>query len=212
MQEFKKTLTKVILNKLFSLRIIGVVIWLLITFFSAFYLKYFRSENIKDIVPLVTCSIIIMTLIYHMINYEHNLRKFNHDIKIARETLSFTTATEWHKPTMIEHLKTYSVKIKDLQKFIDSGNAKEFSDELSKPENDSLKASIICILNYFESISLGVKQGIMDEDFINGFFKSVFSIYYYDLNFFIQHRRKQRQNQKIWLNYTTITEKWLSCD
>ena len=118
MQEFKKTLTKVILNKLFSLRIIGVVIWLLITFFSAFYLKYFRSENIKDIVPLVTCSIIIMTLIYHMINYEHNLRKFNHDIKIARETLSFTTATEWHKPTMIEHLVVICFQTLDLRSLI----------------------------------------------------------------------------------------------
>ncbi|MDI9364045.1 MAG: DUF4760 domain-containing protein [Flavobacterium sp.] len=212
MEDLEKSLTKLIFNKLFSLRIAFVVIWISTTLIAALYLKYVKNETIKDVLPLVTCSIIIMTLFYHVINYEHNLRKFNHDIKIARETLSFNTATEWHKPTMIEHMKNFAQKIENFQNLVDQSNGKEFSLELDKLENEELKTSIVCMLNYFESISLGVKQGITDEDFINGFFKTVFTNYYYKLNFFIEYRRKQRQNQKIWANYTHITQKWLSCD
>ena len=97
MNSLKHTIGKLIINTLFKLRLLIIFIWLVITLLFAYWIKDFKDISVKDIVAVITCGIIIMTLIYHIINYEHNLKKFNHDVKIARETLSFNIAFKFQE-------------------------------------------------------------------------------------------------------------------
>jgi hypothetical protein len=66
------------------------------------------------------------------------------------------------------------------------------------------------MLNFLESISLGVLQGIMDEEFIKGFFGSVFKNQYNTYIVFIEYRRREKQNPKIWNSFTTLAFKWIN--
>lgn len=207
----KEKIVKFLVENAFKSRFWVLVVGLFLISYIAYKVNQKHPNELRDTISVITGGCVILALFYSIISYEYNQRKFNHDIKTSRETLSFSIACEWYKPPTSDFMKTSIKFYKKHQNLIEQTNAKAFHDELEKEENEESKAAIFGILNYFESIALGVKQNIMDEEFIKGFFGSVFATYYNDYLFYIEYRRKIKQNTKIWKNFTTLSNKWIDC-
>ena len=176
---------------------------LIILIISFFALKiYFRKDvSLSDPVSIITCGILLLTLLYTALAFEIG------EIK-AKNTISFNISCEWHKPVMTNYLEVERSFLKDFQQIANHHNAQQFYDELEKVENVKAKTAISSIFNYFESISLGVNQGFLNEKFVKGFFQSLFKHYYIDYFFYIQYRRYRRNNDQIWINFTNLVGKW----
>ena len=190
--------------------------WLIFLLIVALgYITYYVSKKpeieIRDIVAVFTGGAVVITIIYHILNYEYAQRKFKFDIKSSRDLLSFNIAIEWQKEFLSKNtfeLYKFYIKYKSL---LENGLMQDFQNELDKDENEEFYNSLLTVLNFLESVCLGVKQGIMDEDFIKGFFQSVFSVNYSRYKVYIEYRRNLHQNANIWKNFTELNEKWLSC-
>jgi hypothetical protein len=174
-------------------------------------IKVYRNptSSTKDIVEVVTGGVICLTLFYHMINYENDQMKFKHDVKIFREKLSFNIATEWHKIPMVDYMQTLKKFLKKCEPLLKENDAKMFHETIENEENEDQKKALIAVFNYFESISLGVKQDIMDEEFIRGFFGSIFAQYFQEYAFYIDYRRRIKKNANLWINFTNLASRWV---
>jgi hypothetical protein len=75
-------------------------------------------------------------------------------------------------------------------------------------ENQEARASFVLLFNYFEGISIAVLQGIMDEEFMKEFFKTVFIEYHQYYGGYIVHLRNESQSGRIFLRFTQLAEKW----
>jgi len=168
------------------------------------------TEKLKNLATVLTCGSIIIAIFYSILNYEYTQIRFKHDKKTAKEILTFNIASEWHKDPMAENIKIASKFLKKCKPFVEESNAKRFHEEIENEQNEDSKKALLALFNYFESISLGVKQGIMDEDFIKGFFSTAFQQYFNQYSFYIEYRRKVRGNPKIWNNFTTLANNWLN--
>lgn len=168
------------------------------------------TTTTKDLVQIVTGGVIVLTLFYHMINYENDQMKFKHDVKIFREKISFNIATEWHKIPMVDYMQTLKTFLKKCEPLLQENDAKTFHDTIENEGNEEQKKALIAVFNYFESIALGVKQDIMDEEFIRGFFGSIFAQYYQEYAFYIEYRRRIKKNPRIWINFTNLAGRWVA--
>lgn len=201
-------IVKFIVENLFNLRF-----WILIAgavgiFFVAREVDSDGKSTIKDIIQAITGCSVIIALFYTIITYEYNQTKFKHDIKTSKDTLSFNIALEWHRPVMVDHLKTCAEFLQNNKTLIDQNKAHDFDLELEKKEHVDQKRALLSIFNYFECISLGVKRGIMDEEFTKGFFKSIFAQFLREYQFYIDYRRKKHANSGMWCNFTELACRW----
>lgn len=170
------------------------------------------DNQIRDTISVFTGGAVLITLFYYFINYEYTQRKFKYDIKSSKDLLSFNIAMEWQKEHMTKNLAIlYKFYCKN-KSLLEDGKCRKFQKRLDSPEYEESYSSLLVVLNFMESVSLAVKQGIMDEEFIKGFFGSVFIMQYNRYQPYIEYRRKNIQNPKIWENFTYLSNKWLSCN
>ncbi|HEV8514235.1 MAG TPA: DUF4760 domain-containing protein [Cyclobacteriaceae bacterium] len=201
--------TKFLVENIFKGRFIFLIIGVIGIYFIVKYVSEDQSVSRKDLVQVITGCALIIALFYTIITYEYNQRKFQYDVKNSRDILSFNISKEWHDPTLVGYSKTCHEFMRQCHKILKEVDANKLHEALEAPENGDQKMALLSIFNYFESISLGIKQGIMDEDFIKGFFKSVFTHYYNEYNFYILHRRVVKKNQRLWQNFTSLAQKWI---
>ncbi|MFZ6023208.1 MAG: DUF4760 domain-containing protein [Bacteroidota bacterium] len=197
MSATREKMIRFLVDNIFKFRFWVLFIGLCLIFYLGYRVDQNPKSELKDIVSVLTGGCVILALFYSIITYEYNQRKFKHEVKTSRETLSFNVACEWYKPPMAEYMKTAAKFYLQHKQLIEETNAKKFHDELEKEENENAKIALFGILNYLESIALAVKQEIMDEDFIKGFFATVFASNYNSYLFYIEYRRKIKQNQRI---------------
>lgn len=201
---------KYVVNKFFKLRFFILLAGCVFIAWLAYNVSTHKDSTTKDVVEVVTGGVIVLTLFYHMINYENDQTKFKHDVKLSREKLSFNIATEWHKEPMVNYMKILKEFLKKHEPLLKENDAKNFHDTIENENNIEEKKALIAVFNYFESISLGVKQGIMDEEFVKGFFGSIFVQYCQEYSFYIEYRRRIKKNQRIWNNFTILANKWIN--
>lgn len=166
------------------------------------------EDKLKNAALVLTGGSIVIGIFYSIINYEHSKQKFNHDVKSSREILTFNTACKMHDVNTIEHfrkIKTFYVLNKTL---ISDGKFKEFDTLLTK-EID-VRVSFIVIFNYFECISIGIEQGIMDETFMKSFFKTVFIHNLNTFGPFIDFMKKEYNADRMFWKFTELATKWKS--
>lgn len=207
----KEKIARKIVEVVFIIRYWVVIILMLLLAWLTYYIYRLPNTDIKDVVSVFTGGSVLITVFYLVMNYEYNQRKFKHDIKSSRDLLSFNTALEWQREYMVKNqnlARNFYLKYKHL---LDDGKLRKFQAQLDRDENEDSYSALLCVLNFLESICLGVKQGIMDEDFIRGFFGTLFILYYTRYVSYINFRRREKQNNKIWNNFTTLSEKWLNC-
>tara|TARA_Y100000296_G_C5165006_1_gene254046 strand:- start:295 stop:1296 length:1002 start_codon:yes stop_codon:yes gene_type:complete len=113
------------------------------------------------------------------------------------------------KRTMYEMLVSYSGMFQEGSTFIDPKN-KKISFEVSKELHDHARAieGLNYLLNYFEFISIGIKNGDLDETVLED------SLHWILINLldrtknFITLTHTQSNSNKIWENAIKLGEKW----
>jgi len=208
----KEKIVRRIIEVAFVIRYWALLILLGALVYITWYVAALPGVLVRDTVAVFTGGAVVITLFYHILNYEYSQRKFKHEIKASKDMVSFNTAMEWQKEYMNKNnniLHAFFVKHKTL---LQDGLNRQFQEELEKPENDENYGAFLAVINFMESVCLGVKQGIMDEGFIKGFFRSTFKDTYITYKKYIEFRRDLKHNPKIWNNFTELCEKWITCD
>lgn len=163
-------------------------------------------EKTKNLATILACGSIVIGIFYTVLNYEINYHKYKKDRMLAIKQTSFQIASDWHKDSIVRHLKTTKKIYEQYKHLIDENSSKEFSELLDSDED--IRAALISILNYLECIALGISEGILDEFFIREFFKGIFINYLNDYDFYIQYRRKKYNNANMWIKFTQLASKW----
>lgn len=172
------------------------------------YVSHLPDIQIRDIVAVFTGGSVVITIFYHVLNYEYSQRRFKHDLKTSKELQTFNIAMEWQKEYMSRHNRSLYKFYLNNKKLLENNRLQKLQEKLDLPENEEYYDSLFTVLNFLESIGLGIRQGMMDEKFLEGFFGTVFANNYSRWNAYIEFRRKQKQNKKIWQNFTEIAEDW----
>ena len=207
----REKLVRKIVDNIFIIRYWVVLILMAILIWFTYHVYHKPGTQVRDVIAVFAGGSVLITIFYQLINYEYSQRKFKHDIKSSKDTLSFNVALEWHKEFMTSNVNTLYKFYKLNKTFLDDGAPRKFHEELEKEENEKFYDALLSVFNFLETLCLGVKQGIMDEEFIKGFFNSLFIVQYNRYITYIEYRRREKQNPKIWVNFTTLSEKWITC-
>lgn len=181
------------------------------------------SFEIRDIVAIITCGIVSTTLVYHAknlrLNYEVNKAKIDFDkfkyeeeksdkqidIRKKKIAYSFQVSSLWFKPDMASNVELSRKFLRDHKdKLQDHKPISEFIAELEN--NIEARRSVICVLNYFENISLLIKNELVDEECIKDCFKTLFIDYLKALRRYIDEI--QKESKRFLMNYEEVAQKW----
>lgn len=162
------------------------------------------NDKIRNVIYVLTAGSIIIGIGYSIINYEHNHNKFNHDNQTSKEILTFNTAAKMLDTTMIDHFR-------HIREFYDSHQKKFYKQSYFKIDklllNADLRGHFVAIFNYFEIISIGVNQDIMDKDYVKEFFSTLFVKYYKQYGKYIEHIQ-QTKDPRTFKAYMELAENW----
>jgi hypothetical protein len=199
-----------IVGFIFYYRLVVVIGIIAITVYSSIKVYNYSSANeqLKNLSIIVACGSILIGIFYSIINYEHNQIKFNHELKSSRNSFSFTTASEWFKPTMVENLKITKKMYIEHKHLINDNKATDFSQLLDSDE--SARSALVSIFNYLECVSLAIDNGILDDDFMKSYLGGICTAYLMDYGFYIEYKRNTTKSPLIWINFTKMAERWQS--
>lgn len=184
---------------------------------------YNNPVDLKDITAILTCGLVSTTLVYHAknlrLNYEVNKEKIEFDkakyeeekqAKLkeaakAKKLYAFQVSALWFKPDMATHVEL-------SRKFLREHHAKleahqpisEFVEALEK--DIEARKAVTCILNYFENLSLLIKNDLVEEDAIKNCFKTLFVDYHKALRKYIDEI--QKGSKRFLMNYEEIANEW----
>jgi hypothetical protein len=160
----------------------AMIILLAIIFLSvlAAYL-HLQEPDLKqsEIIKILNGSMIIVGLAYTIMTYEFNHSKTLNEIRVRRTTATYEIIKEWNSAVMTNYQKIcYEFENKheiiflhnDIDNFIEINN---------DGVNTEYIKSLTGILNYFESIAVGIGEDLMDETLMRKYFKGL-------------HKRKQK--------------------
>jgi len=196
------------IDTIFYYRLIFVTAAFAVLFYLAFKVWNLSDaiDNYKNIAIVFSLGSIVIGIFYSILNYEHNYIKYKNDIRTTKLALSYSASSEWHKPTMVENLKITKLLYDEYKNLTEDNKAVDFFNILEKDE--SARSALVSILNYFESISLGIRHELMDEEYMRNYFKTVYSLYLNNYGFYINHRRRMYNSPEIWINFTNLAEDW----
>ena len=201
----------------------GLLLTVLVLVAAIFLDKYdaaFTLE-VRDYLTLFTCGIICTTLAYHSKNvaltYKYHAEKLALDVQklesdkikneqdVHRKKLEYTfhVSNDWFK-SLSDCVQRSRVFINNNR---NNGHITSVSDFISKIEsNPEDRRALISILNYFEYLSLLIKNDLVHEETTKSFFKTVFCEYFSVLKPYIDER--QKASRRYLLNYEEIALRW----
>ena len=75
-------------------------------------------------------------------------------------------------------------------------------------ETGTLQTRVHSVINYFEAMARGVRQGIYDEEVIKNAFQGHMNRVYESFRYYIESRRRNLHNPQIWIELEEISDKW----
>jgi hypothetical protein len=173
---------------------------------------YLHSEepDLKksELFKVVNSGLVIIGVIYSMLTYESNQVKNRHDTRVRKSSATYNAIGEWHASPMMDYSKICKEFESKNEYQLLKDDIEMFMHEFNKSINFEYRKSLICILNYFESMAAGIGEDLMDEVFMRKFFRKIF-FEFYDTYFpFIQERRRINNDDEIWQEFTTLVQRW----
>jgi hypothetical protein len=211
------------LNFSFKSLYAGVIITIFITVvFLVIADEVQLKFEIRDIVSILTCGIVSTTLIYHAKNLKLNFDannerlifdkwKFEKEIEYKKmegeykkKAYSFEVSTVWFKPEMAKNVEICRDFLLKEKGTLMNGTIQSFIKQLD--ENLDKRKAVICVLNYFENLSLMIRYDIVHEEHIKQCFKTVFLDYFKVLKRYIEV--VQKTSGRYLMNYEEIAKRW----
>ena len=203
---------------------IGAIITVLLTI--AFILIARNNDidyEIRDIVSFLTCGLVSTTLVYHAknlrLNYEVNKAKIDFDLlkyaeekegkkiesEVKKKLHAFKVSSLWFRPDMANHVELSRKFLREHKdKLLSHKPISEFISELES--NIESRKAVTCVLNYFENLSLLIKNDLVDEESLKQCFKTLFIDYLNILRKYIDEI--QKESKRFLMNYEEIATKW----
>lgn len=164
------------------------------------------ADQLRNSILIITGGAVVIGIFYSVLNYEHSQLTFRHHIKLSRETLTFNTTGKMHEPATIGHFKILKEFYEAHQQ--DFRQAAYQKVQASLKQDTEARIAFIVLFNYFESIALGVLQGIMDEDFMKAFFKTVFTEQFQLFEGFLEYLRTDTRSERLFWRFSQLAKKW----
>lgn len=192
----------------FRYRMLFILLFLIAIGYGVYEAVLRSADNalLKNIAVIATYGSVVIGVFYAVLNYEHKHQKDLYDIRFAKCAEAYNAICEWHRPAMVDNLKTTKQLFETKKHLILENKAKDFYEELE--QNDEARAALIAILNYFESLAVGINQGILDELFVKRLFRTLMMSYFNDYSFYIMYKRKYHNAPTIWLEFTRLADNW----
>lgn len=195
------------IQKMFKHRYTIILVLVCFITVFGFILNYGLNMPPDKVAPILTGSFVVIALFLNALSYEYNADKNRIDSQKQKDSLTYNAAVEWHKPPIIGYVKTIVKHDPAMKSFIDNKDGEKLFKYLT--DNLDVREAVGGVLNYFETITLGVEQGLIDAIFIRKFFESIFISYYDEYDFYITYRREfVDKSDTVWLNFTTFASKW----
>lgn len=151
-------------------------------------------------------------------NQEHSLQNG----VVAREKLDLLNEQlqaqhDWNRrEKSIQYSGLYHHRVKEARMDLDRHfniftrrDAIPLADLIEKiSEEPKIRSEINYLLTYYENISIACKMGVADEDIIKTMLKGAFVRYEIKLSNYINDRRNQTNNRKLWANFSEYAAKW----
>jgi hypothetical protein len=182
------------------------LILILVAGVTLFWILYKNDIDfgIIEIMAYLTGSVAILTLIYHALSLESSHSFHEEDLKLKRHHYSYEIVSKINEPSMAETLQVMYEINQKRDEYFKQNDISEFKKFLD--ENRDKRAKVVMIVNYFEHISILVKNRHVEEDIIKDSFKTVFIYTYTLLKPYIDDC--QANSRKIWINFECLAEKW----
>lgn len=205
--QVEDTLNK-FLKFIYYYRLLFVVIALALISYIDYkvWINYAKDDQLKNAALVLTCGSIIIGIFYSIINYEHNQLKFKHEIKASRDLLTFSTACKMHENELMCNFRN----VREMYALNEDYFFQSKWQDVEKlwKESPDTRTSFVIVFNYFEAISLGIEKEIMDEEFMKGFFKTIFREYSSKYGTYLEYIRNKEKNERIFQHFTKLVIKW----
>lgn len=180
------------------------------------------SYEIRDLISMLTCGIVITALIYSAkslkLNFESNNEKLefdkkkfeeekelrNEELKRQKDKYTLEVSAIWFKPEMADNVETSRSFLRTNKEKLLSGPIIEMITELDN--NQEARKAVVCILNFFENLSLLIKREIVDEESLKACFKTVFIDYFKVMRRYIDEI--QKTSSRYLMNYEEVAKRW----
>lgn len=199
--------TTTINNRAF--RAILVFLSFILLMLLAWYLHQEEPELKKsEIIKILNSGLVIIGVIYSILTYESNQIKNRHDTRVRKSSATYDVIKEWHTSSMIDYSKICKEFESKKEYALLQNDIGAFMHEFNKGVNLEYRKSLICILNYFESMAVAISEDLMDELFMKKCFSKIFFKFYNAYILFIEERRRIKNDPEMWREFTILVERW----
>ncbi|NJS11836.1 MAG: DUF4760 domain-containing protein [Microcoleus sp. CSU_2_2] len=140
----------------------------------------------------------ISSAVYALRGIEINLE----DKKIDR-TLRYIQI--WNDPSYFS-VRQIAAKIHKDLKPLDDTKSNEYMNQIYA--DTEKKQEIVNILNFLEEMSMCVHFALVDEKSLKEFYRYIVCTYYDTFTLFVHRSRKERNNPKLYIHLTELSEQW----
>jgi hypothetical protein len=191
--------------------------------------------EIRDIAAVFTAIIVMTTCAYHAMNLKFNLLsnskklkldidKWNYDIALknqekldkaksseddsqkARKLLTMERCLEWYQ--MSEKTGKSRTFIKKHKELLNTAKREEFVKVIEDDNNADSRAAIMAVLNYFEILSEGILQEVLDENYLKEIFKTMFLKYLVNLKPYFEVIETRDGESGIFKSFQQVAGRW----
>ncbi len=186
------------------LRLVFLILFLLFWILAAYEAKVADGLQWKDFFIVLFSGLVFITLAFTILTYEMNVDKNRKEAEAKIFASSFDFASKWHSSPLVDYQKDVynceKAKKDELMKI----DYSKFENYLESQDAGSLKVSIVCILNYFELVAIGVQRNLLNKDFINEYFEFIFIDYHNRWLPHIEKKREAANDLDLWKEFTTL--------
>ncbi len=181
--------------------LLGVILFWLLDYNSIVF-------SIRDIVAYVVGSTAAITLFFHAMSLENQIKNQERQNAILKAKYTYDIISEYIKVDMastatdIRKILKSEDRIKELSEV---SRVKDFLKYLNDNPEEYGKLSLL--LNYFENVGNMIQSDHIDHEIAKKSFKFAFISLYNKLKYYIEYR--QQETPALWCNYEKVVLEWI---
>ncbi|MDY6973867.1 MAG: DUF4760 domain-containing protein [Thermodesulfobacteriota bacterium] len=160
------------------------------------------SSTLDNVLKIFGSGIALTALVYAAMNVRLIYNSQQHNLEMKRKSFSSDLISQFNSPEMTKlSIISYALKkdIKDLK-------PDEVVEYLEKDQDK--KTAMVASLNFFEKLAISIEHGLADEKLLRDFFRGIVRSNFHALKGFIELKRKENQNNKIFEKFEALARRW----
>jgi hypothetical protein len=168
--------------------------------------KYNIEFTFTDIMAYGAGSVAIMALIYHALSLESQYKFHQENLFLTRSQYAYEVISKFNEPHMCNSLLFLNKIEEKPSEYFPDKKVQKYLDYIKINPKDRQK--IIMIINYYEHLSILIKNNHIEESIVKNNFKTIFVDTFILMKPYIDYC--QQHSSSIWCNYEKLATKWNS--